>query len=98
MFCSKCGSMMFPRDGKYVCQCGEVQELGKAECFTTDSMNKETAVIDEKVAATLPKTRIICPECGNTEAYYVLMQTRSADEPETRMYRCTKCNHAWREY
>ena len=89
--------MMFPRDGKYVCQCGEEKEIGKAECFTTDSQIKETAVVDGSVA-TLPKTRIICPECGNTEAYFTLMQTRSADEPETRMYRCTKCNYAWREY
>ena len=90
---------MFPKDGKYVCQCGEEKEINKAECFTTDSHNKETAVIDnEKVVATLPKTRIICPQCHNTEAYFQLMQTRSADEPETRIFRCTKCNYKWREY
>ena len=97
MFCSKCGSMMFPKDGKYVCQCGEVKELGNAECFTTDSHNKETAVIEETIAV-LPKTRIICPKCGNTEAYYSLVQTRAADEPETRKFRCTRCNYSWNDY
>ncbi|MCJ2562923.1 MAG: transcription factor S, partial [Candidatus Thermoplasmatota archaeon] len=27
-----------------------------------------------------------------------LRQTRAADEPETRIYRCTKCSHTWREF
>ncbi|MEM4865380.1 MAG: hypothetical protein QXY09_02690 [Acidilobaceae archaeon] len=26
------------------------------------------------------------------------MQTRAADEPPTRFYRCTKCGYTWREY
>jgi len=47
---------------------------------------------------TLPKQRVICPKCGNTEAYYTIMQTRSADEPSTIQFRCCKCSHSWREY
>jgi len=91
--------MMFPKDGKYVCaQCGLEKEIGsKVEHFTTDAKYKETTVISEDIA-TLPKTRIICPECANTEAYFVIRQTRAADEPETRIYRCCKCNYSWREY
>ena len=91
--------MMFPKGGKYVCnQCGKEKEIGSGgERFTTNAKTKETAVISDNVA-TLPKTRIICPECGNTEAYFVIRQARSADEPETRIYRCCKCNHSWREY
>ncbi|MDP6459515.1 MAG: transcription factor S, partial [Candidatus Hydrothermarchaeota archaeon] len=27
-----------------------------------------------------------------------LLQTRKADESETRFYRCTKCKFTWREY
>jgi len=27
-----------------------------------------------------------------------MIQTRAADEPPTRFYRCTKCGHTWREY
>lgn len=90
--------MMFPKDGKYTCSCGVVQDIGgNTQHFVTDSKNKETTVISENVA-TLPKTRILCTECGNTEAYFVIRQTRAADEPETRIYRCCKCNHSWREY
>ncbi|MBR2254778.1 MAG: transcription factor S [Candidatus Methanomethylophilaceae archaeon] len=97
MFCS-CGSMMFPENGEYVCKaCGATKSIVRKEIFTTDSKDKETTVITENVA-TLPKTRIPCPECGHTEAYFVIRQTRAADEPETRIYRCCKCNHSWREY
>ena len=27
-----------------------------------------------------------------------MFQTRSADEPTTRFYRCQKCKFTWREY
>jgi len=90
---------MFPREGKYVCnKCGAEKGLGATpEIIVTDSKNKITTVIEEDTA-TLPKTRVVCPECGHTEAFFVIRQTRAADEPETRIYRCCKCNHTWREY
>ena len=99
MFCPSCGSMMFPREGKYVCnKCGAKKDLGaKPEIIVTDSKNRITTVIEEDTA-TLPKTRVVCPECAHTEAFFVIRQTRAADEPETRIYRCCKCNHTWREY
>jgi len=89
--------MMFPKDGKYVCsnpECGKEKEIGGSEKFTTAAKTKETTVINGETA-TLPKAREKCPECGNTEAYYYMRQNRSADEPETIFYRCTKCNHQW---
>jgi DNA-directed RNA polymerase subunit M len=91
--------MMFPEDGKYVCKsCNSSEDIGgDSQIFKTQSINKETTVITENVA-TLPKTRIPCPECEYPEAYFVIRQTRAADEPETRIYRCCKCNHSWREY
>jgi len=54
-------------------------------------------IVDTKVA-TLPKTAEVCPKCENDEAYWVLRQTRGSDEPETRIFECTKCGHKWREY
>jgi len=90
---------MFPKDGEYRCaNCEYTQPVsGKAQVFTTDSKEKEMTVITDN-DATLPKTRIQCPKCGHSEAYFVIRQTRAADEPETRFYRCCKCNHTWREY
>ncbi|MFQ5553256.1 MAG: transcription factor S, partial [Thermoplasmata archaeon] len=37
-------------------------------------------------------------KCGNFEAMWYMRQTRASDEPETRIYRCTRCSHTWREY
>ena len=97
--------MMFPSDGKYVCKrkfkengeekiCGYTQEIAGATIVKTNSQEKEIGILSED--ATLPKTNILCPKCGHTEAYYVIRQTRAADEPETVFYRCCKCNHNWR--
>jgi DNA-directed RNA polymerase subunit M len=62
----------------------------------TSSDSNGILVIDES-QETLPKTRALCSQCGNKEAYWVLRQMRAADEPETRLYRCTKCGNTWRE-
>jgi DNA-directed RNA polymerase subunit M/transcription elongation factor TFIIS len=37
-----------------------------------------------------------CPKCGNKHAFWWIVQTDSADEPSTQFFRCTKCNHTWR--
>jgi DNA-directed RNA polymerase subunit M len=90
---------MFPKEGKHVCcSCGNEVEIEGSHIIVTGSVDKEITVIGDEDKATLPKTRIECPECGHTEAYFVIRQTRAADEPETRIYRCCKCNHSWREY
>ena len=40
-----------------------------------------------------------CPKCEHSKAYFVQMQTRSADEPMTIFYKCCNkdCNHRWKE-
>jgi len=90
---------MFPRNGNFKCsKCGKEQRMnGEKETFTTKLREKEMVVIDSN-APTLPKTNVECPKCGHSEAFWVLRQTRAADEPETRIYRCTECGHSWREY
>ena len=77
--------------------CGTTKDIKKPQTVDTGSKDRETTIIMENIA-TLPKTRILCTQCGHTEAYFVIRQTRSADEPETRIYRCSKCNYSWREY
>ncbi|KAF8445175.1 hypothetical protein BGX38DRAFT_1094747 [Terfezia claveryi] len=44
-------------------------------------------------------TEAQCPvhECGGDRAYFYMVQIRSADEPMTTFYKCTKCGHRWRE-
>ena len=95
MFCSKCGSLLMPKDGKMVCNCGHSEKDGKLK----DAKKKKSDVfVVEKKIETLPVTDYDCGSCKNTKAYFWLLQTRSADEPETRFYKCTKCGAVHREY
>lgn len=55
-------------------------------------------VIDEKKLNTYPVVKNKCPKCKTPDAYFWTMQTRAADESETKFYRCIKCEHTWREY
>lgn len=38
-----------------------------------------------------------CEKCSNTRAFFMQMQTRSADEPMTLFFKCTKCGNQWKE-
>jgi len=47
---------------------------------------------------TNPTIKLDCEKCGHNEAVWWMFQTRSADEPTTRFYRCQKCKYTWRDY
>ena len=107
-FCPECGNLMNPdkrEDGVYlVCGTCDHEEL-KEESDSDDSYKvvregkeKEETAIVEKDTESLPKTKKKCPKCGHGKAYWWMQQTRSADEPSTRFYRCVECGHTWREY
>jgi len=38
-----------------------------------------------------------CPKCGASRAYFMQLQTRSADEPMTTFYRCCSCFFRWKD-
>lgn len=107
-FCPECGNLMNPdeRDGKVylVCaSCGyeELQdedEENDSYKMVEEKEKKEETVVVEKDTENKPKTNKKCPECGHDKAYWWMQQTRSADEPSTRFYRCVECGHTWREY
>ncbi|UKK02759.2 hypothetical protein MACK_002856 [Theileria orientalis] len=44
-----------------------------------------------------PKIPAVCPYCNNNEAYFMSIQTRSADEPMTQFFVCTSCTKRWKE-
>ncbi len=83
-----------------VCSCG-YREKSKESLILKEDIKESKAekieVVDKKVDV-LPKIKEDCPKCGYTEAYYWLVQTRSADEAPTRFFKCVKCNHNWRSY
>ena len=99
MFCPKCKSLMFPKGDVFACnKCGYEKEKEGKSIVVTKQKEKEVMVLEDENLDVLPKTRVECPKCGNNEAFWILRQTRASDEPETRIYTCTKCKHRWRAY
>lgn len=104
MFCPECSSILRPKEkaGKKIlfCSCGfsksKNEENFSAEITEKVQEAKAIEVIEQ--IETNPKIKIKCDKCENKIAYYWTQQTRGADEPETRFFKCTKCNHTWREY
>jgi transcription factor S len=103
-FCKKCGSIMLPeKKTKNIylkCRsCGyEIKKNIHDMKISEELQAKERVIVLEKNEVMLPITEMVCSECNNKKAYYWLQQTRSADEPPTQFFRCTKCKHVWREY
>ncbi|MEK6934932.1 MAG: transcription factor S, partial [Nanoarchaeota archaeon] len=103
IFCQRCGSILLPqkkgRKTVLACSCGYKQKNNSSITIKEEVKEQKIdkiEVIDKKVE-TLPKTKEECPKCKHHEAYYWLTQTRSADEAATRFFKCTKCNHTWRQ-
>jgi DNA-directed RNA polymerase subunit M len=93
--------MMFPAGGKVVCKkCGYEKEQGADPALISKSKrdDREVTILEENFDEGLPTTAARCPECGHNLAYWWLRQLRSADESETRFFKCTKCGATWREY
>ncbi len=79
--------------------CGEEYEKSAENALViTEKKEHDTEYIDIETKDNMPKTEEDCEECGHNEAYWWMLQTRAADEPETRFFRCTECSHTWREY
>jgi len=107
-FCDKCGGLMIPKkSGKstiLICRnCGKKKVTKLKKDFklsvTSEKKPEKIIVVDKKSTfEALPRTTTSCPKCEHKEAFWWMMQTRAADEPPTRFFKCTKCGHIWREY
>jgi len=111
-FCPRCGSLMVVRkvDDKlmFVCpNCGYTEEVKSGSSVQLAVLRKEIkhsekekiVVVDPNINwKAMPKTRVTCPRCGYHEAYVWVVQTRRADEPPTRFFKCVRCGYVWREY
>ncbi|MFQ5620896.1 MAG: transcription factor S [Candidatus Nanoarchaeia archaeon] len=104
MFCPKCSALLVPKEvkGKKVvaCSCG-YSEKPEGDMSIKESIAKserKLAVVSNEEETLPVADHEICEKCKNKGAYYWFIQTRSADEPETRFLKCTKCKHTWREY
>ncbi|MEM4717564.1 MAG: transcription factor S [Desulfurococcaceae archaeon] len=109
-FCPRCRGIMKPikENNKtiMVCsRCGFKEEAVSKQGFKISSRiehseREKTIILEDSVdISKLPVSReVTCRRCGSHEAYYWVLQTRAADEPPTRFYKCVKCGYVWREY
>ena len=102
-FCPKCEVKLKNSDSGLQCpQCNYTE--GQKEKPTKKITNEEEpdfsllAFEENEGDESLPTVKIECEKCGHDEAVGWMFQTRSADEPTTRFYRCQKCKYTWRDY
>ena len=103
-FCPFCSNLLLvqagPRTMRMSCQtCAYVSDIRermeKKEKFQLKKI--EDALGGDDAWSSVDKTESKCPYCPNTEAYYMQIQIRSADEPMTTFYKCTKCGKQYSE-
>lgn len=81
------------------CSCGYKEKDASKAAIIEELIkpSKELEII-EKEDIPLPTSEAHCGKCHNKTAYFWTVQTRAADEPETKFMKCTKCGHTWRDY
>lgn len=91
LVCSKCGYKKPMLSGKI---------KPRATSVIKHDIKQRVTIIgkEEQKINTLPTLKVECPQCGNNLAYVWQVQTRGGDESSTQFFRCTKCNHTFREY
>jgi transcription factor S len=97
-FCPKCGSIMMATGSSGTCaRCG-YKKKGKLDMEIKEEItnNNEVAVVDNKLVNVNPVTDFDCKKCGNKKANFWLQQMRAGDEPESKFYKCTKCENTVR--
>ena len=99
-FCEKCRAMIILKDEKIVCAaCGyKPKKKPKVKPSEKIADKERVAIIKEKDENVYPVVDMKCPKCKNKKSYFWTMQTRSADESETKFYKCVSCSHTWRVY
>ena len=105
MFCPKCGSMLMPRKEKnatvLTCKCGYINKKAENMGPLKEKIKNEERkieIVGDEEKKTLPLTDGTCSKCGHNKAYFWTVQTRAADEAETKFLKCEKCGNTWRDY
>jgi DNA-directed RNA polymerase subunit M len=95
--------MLLSSGGQLKCRkCGYIRKIEGSDKMKKEFKRRENEIVivedDGDKVRTLPTIQIKCPKCENNLAFWWLRQLRAADESEVRFFRCTECNHTWRQY
>ena len=99
-FCPKCGAVIVQKTKNFGCPRCSYSAKGKMKLNTSEKMERKNqiVVIKGKETQTFPVIAETCKKCGHGECYFWTIQTRAGDEAETKFFKCTKCEHTWRDY
>ena len=74
-------------------------DISKATSSSKSEQRDRRVIEDaDQQRGVLTSNTYICPKCDSDSVFAELQQTRSSDEPETRILTCAECTHGWREY
>ncbi len=85
--CRKCGYSEKGDGKEKIVIKQEIKERRDIPVVDVDRQKDKLSVID-----------VECPKCHKKGALWWIQQTRAADEPATRFFKCIHCGHVWREY
>lgn len=106
LFCPTCANILEVEEGptcyRFSCAtCPYIYNITKRISNRTYPKLKEVDDVLGGAAAweNVDSTEEPCPKCRHPRAYFMQIQTRSADEPMTTFYKCgnQSCGHRWRE-
>ncbi|XP_076249626.1 RNA polymerase III subunit K [Calliopsis andreniformis] len=106
MFCPTCGNVLRVEEAlaglRFACNtCPYVFNIARRVSSRTYPKLKEVDDVLGGSAAweNVDSTEERCPKCAHPRAYFMQIQTRSADEPMTTFYKCCnpQCGHNWRD-
>lgn len=91
-----------PRCYRFACNtCPYVQNIERTlVSYKFPALKKVDDVLGGQEAwKNVDSTEETCPKCSHSRAYFLQIQTRSADEPMTIFYKCCspECGHQWKE-
>ncbi len=97
-FCPKCGSILMMKKTKFGCSRCDYTSNDKIDMEMKEKIDehKPVAVIGDESKGVNPETAYDCLKCGNKKSYFWLQQMRAGDEPESKFYKCTKCDNTVR--
>ena len=96
-FCPKCGSILMLRKTKFGCpRCSYVSK-DDINMEMKEEVNEQVkvAVVQSKESVN-PITEFPCEKCKSKRSYFWIQQMRAGDEPESKFYRCVKCDNTVR--
>jgi DNA-directed RNA polymerase III subunit RPC11 len=105
-FCPTCANVLLVRTDRspFEFYCQTCPYIHPIQTRIGDRTVFERKAVDDvlggaKAWENVDSTEERCPKCDHNRAYYMQIQTRSADEPMTTFYKCCnrECNYQWRE-